>query len=68
MSDPYGHTEATLPDIQDLIRQGPADPADVREALNESLGIGARRVRYRPPDGGMPDVHGLAGEIGLHDW
>lgn len=62
MSDPYGHTEATLPGIEDLT--GPErDPADVRDALNDSLGIGVPRVRYQPPDTGMPDVHGLAAQL-----
>lgn len=54
--------EGSLPDIASLTIEPPADPADVREAVNHQLGIGARRVRYQPPD---PHVQALREELGI---
>jgi hypothetical protein len=47
----------------DLLRTGPARSRDeTTEELKRSLGIGVPRVRYQP---GLPDVSGLAEELGL---
>jgi hypothetical protein len=49
--------------FEDLLDTGPALPPDeVREQVSESLGIGARRVRYA---GGLPDVSDLREQLGL---
>ena len=63
MSTPYGHTEDTLPGIEDLTTSRSASPEDVRAAVSDSLGIGAERVRYTPPDGDLPDVSGLRDQL-----
>ncbi len=38
------------------------DPAEVVAEVRSSLGIGVPRVRYGE---GLPDVHGLAEELGV---
>jgi hypothetical protein len=58
----WGETEDTLPSIEDLT--GPQrDPAEVRDEIKRSPGIGVPRRRWKPPAG--PDVSGLAEDLGL---
>ena len=51
-----------LPTIESLTIEPEHTPADVRDEMNFALGIGARRVRYRP-DG--PDVSDLREAMGI---
>lgn len=55
-----GPDEGALPSIEDLTGP-PGDPDATLAEIRHQLGIGAPRVRY----GDLPDVSGLAGEIGL---
>ena len=63
MSDPYGHTEDTLPGPEELFgTRCSASAEEVRDALNDSLGVGVRRERYEPP-GDLPDVGALRAQL-----
>ncbi len=58
-----GSDEDSLPPIEALTIEPDRGPADIRDEMNHQLGIGARRVRYQPPD--RPDVSALREELGL---
>jgi hypothetical protein len=56
-----GATEASLPSIEELTGRD-RDPFETVEETRRVLGIGTPRRRYRD---GLPDVGGLAEDLGL---
>lgn len=62
-SDDLAAGEDGLPPIEALTIEPERSPADIREEVNHLLGVGVRRVHYRPPD--RPDISGLRDGLGL---
>jgi hypothetical protein len=59
----YGLDEGHLPSAEELFGPGrTASPQEVRDSMMASMGLGPNPV---PGPTGLPDVHGLAEDLGL---